>query len=217
LSDPQSPNQLDISIRNGLTAIGMQPDAQPVDAYVRYIQLLQEWNRVYNLTAIRKPEKIVTQHILDSLSVLPLINGDVCLDVGTGAGLPGLILALVTPDKQWVLLDSNHKKIRFVNQAIIELKIPNVKTECVRVERFSTKLLFTTIIARAFGSLNSIYTQTRHLLAPGGSLLAMKGKDIASELSGLDEGTVTVQAHTFNVPGIRQLRSVVEFRAFRVK
>ena len=213
MSDPRSSNQLDNSIRDGLTALGMQPDAHPVDAYISYIQLLQEWNRAYNLTAIREPRQMVTQHILDSLSVLPWLNGDYCLDVGTGAGLPGLVLALATPDKQWVLLDSNHKKIRFVNQAILELKIPNVKTECVRVEQFSTEQLFTTLITRAFGSLRTIYTQTRHLLAPGGSLLAMKGSDIEEELATLEEGAVTVQVHTFNVPGIREQRSLVEIKA----
>jgi len=213
LSDPQSSNQLVNNIRHGLTALGMQPDAHPLDDYIRYIQLLQEWNSAYNLTAIREPGQMVTHHILDSLSVLPYLNGDRCLDAGTGAGLPGLILALAAPDKQWVLLDSSHKKIRFVNQAIIELKIPNVKTECVRAEQFSTEQLFTTIITRAFGSLNTIYTQTRHLLAPGGSLLAMKGSDIEEELATLEEGTVTVQVHTFNVPGIREPRSLVEIKA----
>lgn len=213
MSDPQSSNQLVNSIRHGLTALGMQPDVHPLDDYIRYIQLLQEWNRAYNLTAIREPEQMVTQHILDSLSVLPWLNGDYCLDVGTGAGLPGLILALAAPDKQWVLLDSSHKKIRFVNQAIIELKIPNVKTECTRVEQFSTEQLFTTIITRAFGSLNTIYTETRHLLASGGSLLAMKGNNLAGELAGLADGTVKVQVHTFNVPGISAQRSLVEIKA----
>ncbi len=213
MSDPQSSNQIVNSIRNGLTALGMQPDAHPVDAYFRYIKLLQEWSSAYNLTAVRDPQQMVTRHILDSLSVLPWLNGDYCLDVGTGAGLPGLILALAIPEKHWVLLDSNHKKIRFVNQAVIELQLKNVKTECVRVEQYKTEQLFTTTITRAFGSLSLIYQQTRHLLAPSGSLLAMKGNDLAGELTGLDEGTVTVQIHTFNVPGIRESRTLVEIKA----
>lgn len=213
MSDPLSSEQLADSIRNGLTALGMQPDALPVDAYVRYIQLLQKWNSAYNLTAIRDPEQMVTHHILDSLSVLPYLNGDRCLDAGTGAGLPGLILALAEPSKNWVLLDSNQKKIRFVNQAIIELKPENVVTECIRVEQYKPEQLFSTIICRAFASLGTIYAQTWHLLAPGGSLLAMKGHDIYDELTGLDEGTVSVQVHTFNVPGIQEQRTLVEIKA----
>jgi len=213
LSDPQSSEQLADSIRNGLTALGMRQDDHPVDAYVHYIQLLQKWNSAYNLTAIRDPEQMVTHHILDSLSVLPYLNGGRCLDVGTGAGLPGLILALAAPDKHWVLLDSNQKKIRFVNQAILDLKLRNMKTECVRVEQYRPEQLFSTVICRAFASLGTIYAQTLHLLEPGGSLLAMKGHDIHDELTGLDEGTVSVQAHTFNVPGIQEQRTLVEIKA----
>lgn len=213
MSNSQSPDLLFDSIRNGLTALGMQPDNHPVDAYIRYLELLQKWNSAYNLTAIHDPEKMVTHHILDSLSVLPYLKGDHCLDVGTGAGLPGLILALADPNKKWVLLDSNQKKIRFVNQAIIELKLENVETECVRVEQYKPEQVFSTIICRAFASLGTIYTRTRHLLASGGSLLAMKGHDIYDELTGLDESTVSVQVHTLNVPGIQEQRSLVEIKA----
>jgi 16S rRNA (guanine527-N7)-methyltransferase len=215
LSDPHSPDQLIDSIRDGLTALGMQPEAHPVDTYIRYLQLLQKWNSAYNLTAIRDPEQMVTHHILDSLSVLPYLRGDDCLDVGTGAGLPGLVLALAAPEKHWILLDSNRKKIRFVNQAIIELKPGNVETVCIRAGQYRPDKLFSTIICRAFASLGTIYTQTRHLLAPGGSLLAMKGHDIHDELAGLDEGTVSVQIHTLNVPGIQEQRSLVEIKALR--
>lgn len=216
MSNSQSPDLLVDSIRNGLTALGMQPDNHPVEAYVHYLQLLQTWNKTYNLTAVRDPELMVTHHILDSLAVLPYLNGKRCLDVGTGAGLPGLILALVGPDRQWVLLDSNQKKVRFVNQAILQLKPGNVKTECVRVEQYQPQQLFNTVICRAFASLGTIYAQAGHLLAPGGSLLAMKGHDIHDELAGLDESTVSVQLHTYNVPGIHEQRSLVEIRHSRI-
>lgn len=200
-------------IQEGLITLGLMPESYPVASYVRYIELLQQWNSAYNLTAIRDPEKMVTHHILDSLSVLPFLNGDRCLDAGTGAGLPGLILALANPGQQWVLLDSNRKKIRFVNQAVIELQLENVKIECIRAEHYRSETLFTTIITRAFGRLKDIYRQTRHLLAPGGSLLAMKGQDPGTELAGLDQSTVKVQTHFFPVPGIKDQRSLVEIKA----
>ncbi len=191
----------------------LPPEQQPVASYLRYLDLLQQWNAAYNLTAIREPEKMITHHVLDSLSVLPYLHGKQCLDVGTGAGLPGLILALAEPERSWTLLDSNHKKIRFVNQAVIELKLKNVVTVCKRAELYRAEPLFSTIITRAFASLEVIYKQTRHLLAPDGKLLAMKGDDIADELAVLDHDTLRVQTHPLTVPGIREGRQLVEISA----
>ena len=192
---------------------GLQPDQYPVTAFAEYLELLTQWNKAYNLTAIRDHEKMITHHILDSLSVLPFLNGGHCLDVGTGAGLPGLILALTTPEIQWILLDSNQKKICFVNQAIMELKICNIETICCRIEDFHPEKIFSTIITRAFGRLSKFYRLSRHLLSPNGTLLAMKGTGISEELAELDQRTVTAQIHTLRIHGITGQRSLVEINA----
>lgn len=199
-------------IRAGIVKLGLAPDEFPVAAYVRYLELLMQWNRAYNLTAIRVPEQMVTHHILDSLSVLPYLNGDRCIDVGSGAGVPGLILALATPQKHWVLLDSNRKKIRFLNQVIIDLNLKQVVTELCRAEAYRPARLFSTVIARAYGSLDLICNQTRHLLAPDGHLLAMKGAVSEEELTGVDSSAFGVRIHELQVPGIAEQRSLVEIR-----
>ncbi len=198
-------------IQEGLIKLGMQPDAHPVNAYLSYLTLLTQWNRAYNLTSVKKPERMLAYHILDSLSVLPFLHGEYCLDIGTGAGLPGLILSLARPETHWVLLDSNHKKIRFVNHAILELKIANAEAVCCRVERFnSSDRKFSTIITRAYGSLVTIYRHARHLLSPDGRLLAMKGTDISAELAELEEAAITRHVHKLEVPGVDKGRCLVE-------
>ena len=191
----------------------MQPENFPVADYVSYLQLLTKWNKAYNLTAITDPGRMVTHHILDSLSVLPFLQGGHCIDVGTGAGLPGLILALATPEKKWVLLDSNQKKIRFINQAIIDLKVNNVTTERVRAEEFKPEILFSTVITRAYGSMELICAQTRHLMLQNGIMLAMKGVVAKKELAGIDKGAFKVQLHKLQVPGVTDQRTLVEINA----
>lgn len=193
---------------------GLQPDKYPVSAFAAYLELLTKWNKAYNLTAIRDHKKMITHHLLDSLSVLPYLNGNRCLDVGTGAGLPGLILALTTPEKQWVLLDSNHKKICFVNQAIMELKIQNIETICSRVEDYNTDKPFSTVITRAFGSLTLALKRTKHLLTSATNLLVMKGEDIVQELEELDKNVMQVQVYNLHVPGAIRQRTLVEIKDF---
>lgn len=210
MSESQNVIRLDNLIRDGISELGMSPDKFPVASYVAFLGLLGKWNRAYNLTAINDMERMVSHHILDSLSALPYLNGDSCIDIGTGAGLPGLILALATPVKQWILLDSNQKKIRFINQAIIELKIKNVSTAKHRAEEFRPDRLFSTIITRAYGSLALICKQTRHLLAPDGIILAMKGAVSKEELAEVDKRTHMVHIHDLKVPGIRERRTLVE-------
>ncbi|MEY8193839.1 MAG: 16S rRNA (guanine(527)-N(7))-methyltransferase RsmG, partial [Cycloclasticus sp.] len=140
--------------------------------------MLVKWNRVYNLSAIREPADMLSLHLLDSLSVLPHLHGESCIDVGTGAGLPGIPLAIARPDMRFGLLDSNSKKTRFVQQACIELGLKNVSCIHDRIERYQPVKQFDTVTARAFTSLPELLTLTRHLLMDDGQLLAMKSKEV---------------------------------------
>jgi len=159
----------------GLDALQINLSDLTQTQLLNYLELLVKWNRVYNLTGVRDVAEMIPKHILDSLTVLPYVRGAQILDVGTGAGLPGLILAMARPDWQCVLLDSNAKKIRFVKQAIIELDIKNAVAECTRIEAYHPTVKFNTIISRAYASLHRFYTQTARLCTIDGGLLAMKG------------------------------------------
>ena len=212
MNKPVSAGLLAERIRAGVEALGQQPAQHPIDRYVSFLQLLTQWNKAYNLTAIRTPDAMVTHHVLDSLAVLPYLHGNYGLDVGTGAGVPGLILALARPDMRWVLLDSRQKKIRFINQAIMELRVTNVKTLCMRAEEYRPEVLFTTVITRAFGSLHKFYASARHLITPEGILLAMKGGDVAGEIGELQasKDAPVIQVHSLVVPGVDKARCLVE-------
>lgn len=196
-------------LQQGLRQLGEDPAQHPCERYLSYIDLLLVWNRSYNLTGIREPGKMLTHHLLDSLSLLPYINGNRCLDVGTGAGLPGFILALARPEQHWVLLDSNAKKIRFLNQLLLELKPDNVELAHTRLADYRPAEFFSTVCARAFTSLFQFHQQTRHLLIPGGILLAMKGKHHRKETDELEVAHVHYKIHQLNVPGLDARRHVI--------
>lgn len=201
------------SIRDGLRQLGIPPDDRLIDNLVAYLQLLAEWNKAYNLTGIRDYPRMISHHLLDSLSVLPYLHGRECMDMGTGAGLPGMILAMAEPHRHWFLLDSNRKKIRFVKQVQLELGIANVDAICRRVESWQPPRPLATITSRAFAGLDRIVGQARHLMTPGTRLLAMKGADCANEVQSLNRDTLDVQIHSLYVPGISESRSLVEIRA----
>ena len=213
MSKSKSAGHLAEQISAGIEALGQQSGQHPVDSYVSFLQLLTLWNKNYNLTAIREPEKMVTHLILDSLFVLPFLRGDHGLDVGTGAGVPGLILALARPDIHWVLLDSRQKKIRFITQAIVELRMTNVETVCMRVEEYRPAALYTTVTTRAFGSLHKFYANSKHLIVPEGILLAIKGGDLSGEIGELQESKDapgSINIHRLKVPGVEMERYLVE-------
>ena len=168
---------------------------------LRYLALLQKWNKVYNLTAIRDSEQMLTHHLLDSLSVVPHLWGGRWLDVGCGAGLPGLMIAMAKPECQVVLLDSNSKKTSFVQQAIIELKLQNAQVFCARAEEWGRGATFDGIISRAFAEMADFVAATRHLLAPGGRWVAMKGH-VERERKALPGGIRVDQTIALQVPGL---------------
>lgn len=212
-------NSVLLELEKGLAAMGLERDL-PLGSYLEYLHLLAQWNTAYNLTAIRDPKKMLAYHILDSLSVLPFIadRSDQeyrCLDIATGAGLPGIILALARPDLHWVLLDGNHKKTRFVQQAVLELEIKNIEIVCCRIEDYIPTSNFTTIVTRAFASLSVIFEHSHHLLAPRGKLLAMKTtaaakKELEELQSRFPTEAFSTQLVPLNIPGVAGSRSLVK-------
>jgi len=174
-----------------------------------YLALLQKWNKVYNLTAIRQPEQMVSHHLLDSLVVLPHLWPGRWLDVGCGAGLPGLVLALMRPEWTFSLLDSNSKKTSFVQQAMIELELQNVSVYCARAEDWQTVEKFDGIISRAFADMAEFIALTRHLLAREGRWVAMKGVPPSQELECLPADVRAEQVIPLQVPGLEAARCLV--------
>ncbi|MCU7842215.1 MAG: 16S rRNA (guanine(527)-N(7))-methyltransferase RsmG [Candidatus Thiodiazotropha sp. (ex Monitilora ramsayi)] len=153
---------------------------------LQFLALLAKWNRAYNLTAVRDPLEMVARHLLDSLAVAPHLEGDRCLDMGTGPGLPGIPLAVIRPQIEFVLLDSNNKKIRFVRQAVLELGLKNVEAVHARVEAYQPETGFDTLISRAFTSLPNMFDLTAGLRRSDTVLLAMKGNVPQAELESFD-------------------------------
>lgn len=187
-------------------------DDKQQSSLIKYVELLNKWNKAYNLTAVRKPEQMVTRHLLDSLSICPYLRGKSLLDVGTGAGLPGIPLAIVFPERQFTLLDSNNKKTRFVVQAVSELELLNVDVVQSRVEEFESDVLFDTIITRAYSTIGDMIGQTAHLLAAEGVFLAMKGINPIAEIDELPSDYVIEQSHVVNVPGLEEERHLLEIK-----
>ena len=186
----------------GLAAMAVDLDARARDRLIAYLRLLERWNRAYNLTAVRDPLEMIPRHLLDSLAVMPYLRGRRCLDVGSGAGLPGLVLAVVRPSVSWVLLESNAKKCRFLNHARMELDLDNVQVERNRVEDFHPGACFSTIISRALSNLSDFVAGSGHLLAPGGCWLAMKGRDPERELPALGKSGEHTEVVPVDSPGL---------------
>jgi 16S rRNA (guanine527-N7)-methyltransferase len=173
----------------GLQGMGMALDESVCNRLIDYLLLLDKWNRVYNLTAITEQRQMVIQHLLDSLSVLPYVGPGSLLDVGTGAGLPGMVLAIARPELHCSLLDSNSKKTRFLTQVRIELGLDNVEVFSQRVQDHQPDRAYAQIITRAYASLQDIIASTRHCLAADGRLLAMKGQLPTDEIAASGENT----------------------------
>jgi len=188
----------------GLAGMAVDLDGQARERLVAYVGLLAHWNRSYNLTAVRDPLEMINRHVLDSLATLPHMRGEQCLDVGSGAGLPGLILAVARPGQTWVLLDSNGKKCRFLSHARISLGLENIHVEHARIEDFYPDTRFSTIISRALSNLANFVAGAGHLLAPGGCLLAMKGRNPERELSTLGELGEQAKVVPVCLPGLEE-------------
>lgn len=195
-------------LRAGAAELGLALDERTQSQLLAYVELLFKWNKVYNLTAIRDKSEMVSHHLLDSLAVVPHLWPGRWLDVGCGGGMPGLVLAIVKPDWQFTLLDSNTKKTGFVQQAVIELGLKNVSVHSGRVEEWHPGYRFDGIISRAFAELGDFLAVSRHLIAPDGRWAAMKGQP-EPELAGITKGFEIEKIVSLKVPGIEAARSLV--------
>ena len=195
-------------LQHGVAELGIALGADAQGKLLDYLALLHKWNKVYNLTAIRDQQQMVSNHLLDSLAAMPHLWEGRWLDVGCGAGLPGLVLAVAQPGWQFTLLDSNSKKTSFVQQAIIELGLGNVSVHCARVEEWQPAERFDGIISRAFSDLGDFLRRTRHLLAPHGRWAAMKGAP-QQELADVPDGCRVERVIPLQVPGLHAARSLV--------
>ena len=191
----------------GLAALGLEVKELQAQL-LSFLDELSRWNRVYNLTAIRDRDEMVVKHVLDSLSILPLVRGLV-LDVGSGAGLPAIPIAIAAPQLQVTALDSNGKKARFLRHVQRTLKLANLEVAETRVEAFSPPEKFDVVVSRAFASAADFFKLTGHLLAPGGQWVAMKGKLDPQELAGIPAGIEIRESRRLKVPGLAEERHAI--------
>jgi len=209
---PATEMDLDDRLRTGLAAMHIDATPELITQFMHLLRLLDKWNRAFNLTAVRDPAEMVARHILDSLSARPFLSGVSVLDAGTGAGFPGLPLALVEPHRHFTLLDSGGKKIRFVRHVLGELALDNVIVEQLRVEAFEPADLYDVVISRAFSSLGVFVRRCAGLVATGGCLLAMKGRYPESELAGVPGTWKVTDVVRLEVPGLSGERHMVVMR-----
>jgi 16S rRNA (guanine527-N7)-methyltransferase len=198
------------AIAEGLDAMGLDLPEAARQRLEQHLELIAKWNRVHNLTAVRETDQMVVLHLLDSLSVLPHLDGArTVLDVGTGPGLPGIPIAIARPDAAVTLLDSSHKKCTFLQQAKTELGLANVEIVCDRVENWKPPVKFDAVVSRAFSDLADFVTQAQHLVAPGGRLIAMKGVYPFDEIARVPATHRVAKVLELHVPRLEAKRHLV--------
>lgn len=197
-------------LQHGLTTLGLTASTEQIDQLLAYVELLDKWNRVYNLTAVRESERMLSYHVLDSLAALPHIMAQRVLDVGSGGGMPGILFAILRPDWQLTLLDANHKKTTFLKQAVIELGLSQVEVICDRVEAYQPAQKFDVITSRAFAELNEFIRLTRHLLTTDGYWAALKGVYPYEEIAQLPADIRVQAVEALQVPNLAAERHLVK-------
>jgi 16S rRNA (guanine527-N7)-methyltransferase len=184
-------------LQEALQVLNVSLTQQQQTELLSFVELLVKWNKVYNLTSVRDPLRMIDRHILDSLSILPFVHGSRIIDVGAGAGIPGIPLAIALPDRSYALVDSNRKKTRFMQQVKTEMALSQIDVIHSRIENYQPDELFDSVISRAFASLNQMALWSSHLLANGGKLLAMKGSYPEQEIAEL--------ANSFEIKAVQKI------------
>ncbi len=203
------PDQCRTRLEQGITQLSIQLQETQVSQLLDYVALLCKWNKAYNLTAIRDPEQMIIRHLLDSLAILPYLQTRRILDVGTGAGIPGLIIAICQQDTEVTLLDSNGKKTRFLQYATTQLSLDNVEVVQSRAEDYSPVELFDRIVSRAFTALDKMVHWCHPLLAEEGVFLAMKGAYPEPNQKDLPSGWLVTHVEPLVIPFITEQRHLV--------
>jgi 16S rRNA (guanine527-N7)-methyltransferase len=214
-------DQLRPELLAGLEQLAIQLSDEQVEKLLDYLDLLNHWNKSINLTAVTDPAEQVRRHLLDSFSIHSYITDSPVLDVGSGAGLPGIPLAIAQPDKQWHLLDNSTKRISFLRVVITQLKIENVQLINSRVEQYQSEHLapdlYSLIVCRAFASLKEITHNVEHLMAVDGSILAMKGQYPEQEIADMSESFAVTESYPLTVPGLPEDRHLLKIQRLREK
>lgn len=203
------------ALEQGIDSLGLHPAPGVVDQLLAYLDLLVQWNKAYNLTAVREPAEMVQRHLLDSLTLVPYIeshDGQRYIDVGTGAGLPGIPLAIWFPQRQFHLLDSAGKKMRFLFKVRHSLQLSNVELHDMRVEAFADEQGFDAVLTRAYASLADMVSSTAHLLRSGGEFIAMKAELGDEERNALPSAYTIAASMPLCVPGAEARRELIIIR-----
>ncbi len=199
-------------LNEGLVGLDVRLPDDTKTQLLRYVGELFKWNKAYNLTAVRDVEGMVIRHLLDSISVLSVVTDERCLDLGTGAGLPGLVLAIINPDQHWTLLDSNGKKTRFLTHARIVLDLKNVTVVNARVEKWQNDELFDVVVSRAFTELSRFAELASPFCSPGGRVIAMVGKDPDVAIDDVVGGCRVSSVKSLKVPFDEAERHLVQLQ-----
>ena len=203
---------LKISLKNCNLAVTEQQQQQ----LIRYVLMMHKWNKAYNLTSVREPKQMVIRHIVDSIVVAPFLDKVYYIDVGTGPGLPGIPLAIMCPDKKFILLDSLGKRVRFMKQVAYELKIDNIQPVQSRVEDFVPNVEIDGVLSRAFASLKDMLHWCQHLVDSHGVFLALKGQLSTDELDQLPSDFILQETIKLDVPGLEGERHIVKIKKLPV-